>query len=500
MTGKDEDTRVRDWLKKQRDDLINMSRTNRLLYFKHTKTASLEISDPTPAEVLDRLSPNGAKNYWSFYLPPRDEEESVNSSTPKVTDLVIADKETPQLERALHLLERKTTQEFVDKGLWVLYLGLGMLHWVESAADDKPAAAPILLVPVTIARDSFREPFRLRRTEDDPVVNPALAVKLDADFDLALPTVDDFEDVGLEGVIRKVDELVRDRDGWSVERRAVLCTFTFQKEAMYRDLLDHEDELVADPTIQLLSLGSEAPSAAGFDFEPTGEHQLDHKVPPEDLVSVKDADATQRACILAARDGHSFVMDGPPGSGKSQTITNIIAELLHAGKTVLFVSEKAAALDVVHNRLKEANLDEFALRLHSHNATRKAVAAELGRALMRRPVANDSFTQSTKADLVKRREALSAYAQALNEVRQPLGRSLHQVLGRIAQLQAIPQAPVPSGFGRFLSYDQFTSLGDTAARLGRSWGPVERGGDFLWRDLKNATQSASRQSDLERDL
>lgn len=494
------DERVREWLQKQRDDLINMTRSNRLLYFKHLKVASLEISEPTPTEVLERLNRSGASNDWKFYLPPGDDVESARQRAPKPTELVIADKEKTQIERALHELERKTTQQFVDKGLWVLYLGLGMLHWVESAADDKPAAGPILLVPVTVARDSFREPFRLRRTEDDPVINPALAVKLDSDFDLALPTVDDFEDIGLEGVIRKVEDLVRDRDGWSVERRAVLCTFTFQKEAMYRDLLDHEDELVADPTIQVLALGPDTPSAGTFDFEPIGEDQLDRKVAPEDLVSVKDADATQRICILAARDGHSFVMDGPPGSGKSQTITNIIAELLHAGKTVLFVSEKAAALEVVHNRLKEASLDEFALQLHSHNATRKAVAAELGRALSRRPTANDSFTQSTRADLVSRREALTAYAQALNEARRPLGRSLHQALGRIAQLQAVPQAPVPSGFGRSLTQEQLSSLRDTAATLGRNWGPVERGGAFLWRDLKNAKQSASRQGDLERDL
>lgn len=494
------DEKVRAWLKTQRDDLINMSRTNRLLYFKHTKTASLEITGPTATDVLARVSRGGTGGYWDFYLPPSDKDDAVVWREPRPHELVIADKDATQIERALHLLERKTNQEFVDKGLWVLYLGLGMLNWIESDADEKPCAGPLLLIPVTIARDSLREPFRLRRTEDDPVVNPALAVKLEADFDLVLPTVDDFEKEGLEGVIHKVKELAKDRKGWSVDPRAVLCTFTFQKEAMYRDLLDNEEELVANPMIQLLALGPEAPSAGVFDFEPTGEDQLDSEVPPEDLVSVRDADSTQRTCILAARDGHSFVMDGPPGSGKSQTITNIIAELMHAGKTVLFVSEKAAALEVVHNRLKAANLDEFTLQLHSHNATRKAVAAELGRALMRRPAANSSFTSARRADLIKRREALSAYAEALNEERLPLSRSLHDVLGSLSQLHSTPQAPVPDGFGRSLQPDQLTSLLDTAAQLGRAWRPIESDDDFLWRDLKDPTLSASRQSDIERDL
>ena len=72
-------------------------------------------------------------------------------------------------------------------------------------------------------------------------------------------------------------------------------------------------------------------------------------------------------------------MDGPPGTGKSQTIANMIAELITHGKTVLFVSEKAAALDVVHNRLAHVGLDEYVLELHSHKTTRAAVATALGR-------------------------------------------------------------------------------------------------------------------------
>ncbi len=105
---------------------------------------------------------------------------------------------------------------------------------------------------------------------------------------------------------------------------------------------------------------------------------------------------------------------------------------------------------MVHSRLAAAKLDDFVLQLHSHDANRKAVAQELGRALSQRPRAAESFTESSRADLVKRRRALSSYAQALNEVRQPLGRSLHQVIGEIAMLQSVPQAPVPTGFGRSL--------------------------------------------------
>src|SRR5262249_56178685 len=100
-----------------------------------------------------------------------------------------------------------------------------------------------------------------------------------------------------------------------------------------------------------------------------------------------DADAPQRAAIAAALDGRSFVLDGPPGTGKSQTIANIIGAALHVGKTVLFVSEKAAALDVVRDRLAGAGLGAYLLELHSHQATRKQVAASLAKALDTAPAA-----------------------------------------------------------------------------------------------------------------
>ncbi|CAM3868517.1 DUF3320 domain-containing protein [Nocardiopsis rhodophaea] len=496
------DVRVREWLAKQRDELVNLSRRNKLLYFSHSKTGTLEISTPEPPVILDRLNGGRGGGHWLFHFPGQDENGEPDPEPDlRPDELLVEGKDAAQLERSLLSLGRKANQEFIDKGLWVLHLGLGTLEWRESADDDRIAVSPLILIPVTIARESSREPFRLRRTEDDPIINPALAIKLENEFDLAVPSVNDFEELGFDGTLKRFEQVVSRQKGWSVTRRAVLANFTFHKEAMYRDLLDNENELAENPLIRVLAVGNEASSAGSFDFEPIPEGELDAAVPPEELVSVLDADATQRAAILAARDGHSFVMDGPPGSGKSQTITNIIAELLAAGKTVLFVSEKAAALDVVHNRLKKFKLDEFALQLHSHSANRKAVASELRRALTKRPGRGTALTDSDRAALVQRRKALSAYAQAMNEVRHPLGRSLHQVLGRIAELQSVPQAPVPEEFGTSLEPSALAALLDTAASLGRAWDPVQRGDGFLWRDLVDApTASASSRSEAERDL
>ena len=171
---------------------------------------------------------------------------------------------------------------------------------------------------------------------------------------------------------------VAGQDGWQVSDSLVLSYFSFAKEAMYRDLLDHEDQIAGHPVVAALASGGRGEASSGFFFDEIPEDEVDLRAAPESTPVILDADSSQRACIAAALDGRSFVMDGPPGTGKSQTIANMIGVLLHAGKTVLFVSEKAAALDVVRDRLDEAGLRAYLLELHSHKATRKQVATDAG--------------------------------------------------------------------------------------------------------------------------
>ena len=256
----------------------------------------------------------------------------------------------------------------------------------------------------------------------------------------------------------------------------MLSTFSFHKEAMYRDLRDNFEQIAAHPIVSALAAGPQD-AGAGFDFEPVAEEELDEAFPPEQAVTILDADASQRQCIAAAREGRSFVMDGPPGTGKSQTIANMIAELITHSKTVLFVSEKAAALDVVHSRLAQMGLDEYVLELHSHKTTRAAVAAALGASLLRHPKPNPALTAHDLREAARQRIALSRYTDAMNAPDEALGgRSLHHLLGRIAALQGLPQAPVAAREPEDI--DAIRELGE---RLRSTWEVVERGDDFVWR-------------------
>lgn len=478
------DARAREQLHKWREELINLSRTNRLLYYRPTKSSTLEILAPDPGMILRRLGTPGGS--WRFFEPPEPTSEDQPIRRAKewipargTSELLTQKTDKASLESAFRLLERRATQEFVDRGLSVLYLAAGFLEWVDPESEER-GSAPLLLVPVQLFRENPRVPYELRRADDDVRVNEALAVRLQR-LGIDLPEIDAdvSEDGALEAVLAAVDLATREQPDWEVTDKVVLGIFSFQKEVMYRDLLENEESVLANAAVRGLALGPD--TDVDLSFDPIPEERLDEQAPPEEMVSIRDADATQRQCIAAAREGRSFVMDGPPGTGKSQTIANIIAELMSAQKTVLFVSEKAAALDVVASRLKEAGLGEFLLELHSHKATRKEVALELGRALSTRPVAGRQMSRATISQLVAERRELSAYAAAMNAIQYSLDMSLHQAIGEVSRLHELPQAPVATRVGADLDAQTFTELADLAEVLARSWGPVSRGEDFEWR-------------------
>ncbi|MGD9795933.1 MAG: DUF4011 domain-containing protein, partial [Acidimicrobiia bacterium] len=301
------------------EQLVNLTRRNKLLSFKHTKSSSLELVSPPMSSMFSRLQ----RGPVHFFLPTEVDEEgppSMGGDNPGSDEIVVDGKKAREILAALRNLERVTSQSQLDTGLWILYLGFGMLRWIDPS-DDKPYDSPLLLQPVTFRRSSVVADFLLHTTEDDLVLNPALSIKLLSDFGIELPTAEG-NDLSPQSVVEAVRKAIAGRKGWRVDDRVVLTTFTFHKEAMYRDLLDNAEIVEASPLIQAMAIGPDV-GAEAFTFDPIPEDLLDQVAPSEDLASIRDADSTQRACIVAARDGRSFVMDGPPGTGKSQTISNI---------------------------------------------------------------------------------------------------------------------------------------------------------------------------------
>ncbi|GAA1582165.1 DUF4011 domain-containing protein [Actinoplanes couchii] len=460
---------VRAALHAWRDSLVDLGDTNRLISFPPDHPDLVEVVGPEPEAVLAAL---------------RRHDDCAVAGTGADPDRLAGDdpvlrSEMPeaQLDATLRRMARRARQEYLDRGVSMLHLALGLLHWRDEAGDR--FASPVLLQPVELVTPGPGDPPRLRLRDDDVVFNPALAIRLRG-LGVEVPGVPAESDLDLGEVWSSLQSRVSRRRGWNVERAVLLCGLTFHKEAIYRDLLVNEDRIVAHPVVRALAGDQER--SEEFRFAAIQAGDLDRLAPPEHIPLVLDADASQRACVAAAVAGRSFVMDGPPGTGKSQTIANMIGCLLHAGKRVLFVSEKAAALDVVHHRLTEAGLHRHVLELHGHKAGRKEVATALAAALDegRPPRTADTLDRRAPREL---RERLSGYAYAMNEVRKPLGRSLHDVLGICSRLAEAPAAPVPVIPPASVTPESLRRIREAADRLSAVWRTVTGRDALPWRDV-----------------
>lgn len=495
------DPEVRQAIRKWRDGLVNLTGTNRLLNLKPSKTGMLAIAQPAPGRVLTAVLAGRGYAFRALRPDPEkgepaEDEDAVLSDTgpgaPRLSspDHLDVDKPAGDLGRSLRNLYRRSSQAYLDQGLSILYLAFGMLEW--SDVDRTEYRSPVLLVPVRLETAGPGVWPILAPTDDDVLVNPALALKLDQQFGIALPAAENLpeteDEPDLSTFLDQVRDAIGGRGGWRVTDDLILSYFSFAKEAMYRDLLDNEHLIVAHDGVRALALGGTATGLREniherFAFDEIRDRQIDELAPPETTPLILDADSSQRACIAAALAGKSFVMDGPPGTGKSQTIANIIGVLLHAGKSVLFVSEKAAALDVVRDRLAGKGLDHFLLELHSAKATRKQVADELGRTLLTEPVPPAELGGLDRQRARTRRQQLNEYADAMNRRRDPLGMSLHEVLGRIALLNHVPAAPLPALPGAELTVERYADVREQAKGLADAWRPARQGASFAWRGV-----------------
>ena len=469
-----------------RNGLVNLTGVNRLINFRHSKSGTLQIIAPSNQLILNGLR---TSRTWGF-VGAKDAETKPTTARPELpANTLLSPRDDMDMGPVLRSLLRRSKQEYLDRGLSVLYIAIGMLEWRD--VDETAYSSPLLLIPVDLTSTGARDTPKLKAGEDDPVLNPALALRLQ-DFGVTLPTVESIADLNLAIFFDEVRHAVRARNGWTVTGGVVLSHFSFHKEAMYRDLLANEALVVDHPVVRAIATQDPNAQTDHFFFDEIKPEDIDRDAPPEDTPLVLDADSSQRACVAAAVAGRSFVMDGPPGTGKSQTIANMIGALLHAGKTVLFVSEKAAALDVVRNRLAEAGLENYLLELHSHKASRKEVATALAHALDNVPIAPSGMDTLSRKILIERRHQLNAYAKAMNQVRDPLGYSLHDVLGQIANLEHVPAAPPPDRPQANLTPDILHSIREASDRLQRAWRPGVQGRSYLWRDVTDRFSLSTR--------
>ncbi len=349
---------------------------------------------------------------------------------------------TPLLEKALDnklkRLELAARTSLSEQGVNTLFLAFGFLSWYETADATAPVLSPLVLLPVTLEKPAIDSPWLLHPSEEDLAPNHPITELLRSQFSLTLPELDEealrASPESLQTYLSQVQAAIATRDRWSITLAAGLGTFAFQKVSMWQDLGTNEAQVTAHPVCRALA-GDADPMRALATPDPQGP--LDQRATLAAAHVILDCDSSQHEAIELVKQGKSLVLDGPPGTGKSQTIANIIAQCLADGKTVLFVSEKAAALEVVKRRLDARNLGGFCLECHSHKANKRAVVQDLERALTAKPELYPPMDDEL-AGLTASRDALSSYVHALHAPRAALQISAYDAHGLYVRARQAP--------------------------------------------------------------
>ena len=325
-----------------------------------------------------------------------------------------------ELNKTLTKLYRTAKTSMEENGASTLYLALGLLRWFEDKKSSQARYAPIVLIPIEIARKSARKGYVLRMRDEDAQINITLLEFLKQNFNIRIQGLNPLpmDEHGLD--MRKIFAIVRhgimEEKMWDVIESGFIGNFSFAQFVMWNDIHNRPDILERNKIVKSLIAG-----AVEWDCTVPVNVETDEAYLPI------TADASQLQAINMAANDVSFVLHGPPGTGKSQTITAMISNALTKGKTVLFVAEKMAALEVVQKRLAGLGIADFCLEIHSNKAVKRNVLDQLKRCLEIQDQEGSVDYESKIADIKKMRQDLDIYVQKLHEKRS-FGKSLRELI------------------------------------------------------------------------
>ncbi|MFL6438115.1 MAG: AAA domain-containing protein [Terriglobales bacterium] len=398
--------------------LIDLSRRNNLLYYRPLKTGTLDLAGADTEQIARLVA---------------GETVSIRKLLPDYRD--------DQIAATVRNIARKALENSEEKGLQTLFVSFGMATW-PATDEGRPSDAPVLLMPVTAEMKVGSGTCTLTRGGVIQA-NVVLLHVLTAEFGVHINSEDllahleEPEDADssldpaplYEELKRRAGEI----HGFEVKPAIILGNFAFQKMAMVRDLESLPAELAAHDVVAAIAGDSTARSVVSATQQHIDPIGLD-RIPPELEFAVVDADSSQQCAIAGIAAGQNAVVHGPPGTGKSQTIANLIATLAASGKRVLFVAEKRAALEVVLARLDSVGLAHLAIDLHGADLSPRRVMQHVAKTLdtVRSSTAVSCADEHRK--LVERRSRLNQHVERLHSKRSPAAKSVYELQGLLLHL------------------------------------------------------------------
>lgn len=440
------ETRVEAWQRK----LLDLTKRNPLL---NVKSSALKLFCPDLGELEDKLAAGDAFGFMaaedtglddpnrsteSFLLATGNDMHRDYALQQLGNKKLIVNDTKKRMETKLVELLRKAKNDLEEGGSNTLYLSIGMLRWKETPDAEKFYRAPLIMLPVRLERRSAQAPVYVRQLPDEePLFNLTLIEMLRTDYDINLDQLrhdlpEDESGVDVEGIWNIVREAIKEQKGFIVVEDIVLGSFSFAKYLMWRDLRDRTELLKQSPFVEhLVDRPSDAyQQESSFIFK----DEVDQKIKPAEFFAPLNCDASQTVAVAASAVSQDFVLEGPPGTGKSETIANIISHNLAIGRKVLFVAEKMAALQVVFRRMEKVGLSHLCLELHSNKANKKSVLDQLSAAWSKRETASQSDWVKRAQELETVRYHLNRYVEELHR-QHPIGFSARDAMARVVRYQ-----------------------------------------------------------------
>ncbi len=467
-------TRVDRWKRElldigTRNSLINMRVGTKTVPLMLSEIASFEDLFSTGKEFFIHPKPQDWTGEEAYLARPFEAEFYIgNYAAASSADIKRGWIRTPltegDTEKSLRSIYRGANRELEESGCNAAFLALGVLRWYEGKGTV-PHFAPLILLPVEMKKKNTG--YSVRPLDEEPVFNVTLAEMLRQEYEIQIPGTDplptDDNGVNVDQILQIVRRAVSGMEGWEVLNGAALGIFTFSQYAMWKDLDRNIGRLRESEVVKCMVDGTVM----------TGVQDIDASSDPYGLCLTVPADGSQIKAVSAAASGVSFVMHGPPGTGKSQTITNIITDSLFRGKTVLFVAEKRAALEVVQKRLNKVGVGNHCLELHSNKTEKTKVVEQLKASLESCKAVDSGKLDELMAEIEKERASLDGYVEELHASR-PWGLSAYDAISRYESYSGedLPDVRIPDRYVATLSPSAIGELEDRTSRAERVYASV----------------------------